>query len=356
MSVALSRTVSHQRQPLGQNFAAPPCRIEHARPNLRSKSASPGRGGPATLRGRSMRGNAKRTALIALIAGLPLWAPGVANANEPDAVSGSVTGGEDASPATTTLDPDPQAAQKLELAGSYFTMKYGAGSAAEYNSQAQAYAAAYGGDGSSAVSGCDPGGAHTECETTIRVLNLEHIGQAKNYYCGPATGVMILRFQKQGRSAANGATLDQASVAGLAHMETDKWGKTRFWPEGDNPGHQMRKGLNQWREGTNRGYYVDEATPSVTEFKKALIYDIDRASGYPFAVETLEEVDGPHYNGHPSTETIGHWITAFGYRSSGDGTHFADPATTVWSAVNPKFRVDTSTFVNRYLQVHGITW
>src|SRR5690606_19255166 len=37
-----------------------------------------------------------------------------------------------------------------------------------------------------------------------RVLSVAHYGQQKNYYCGPASGKMVLKYLNEGASAYNG--------------------------------------------------------------------------------------------------------------------------------------------------------
>lgn len=112
--------------------------------------------------------------------------------------------------------------------------------------------------------------------------------------------------------------------------------------------------MNKWRQGSSTGYYVDDGAPSATEFKSHLVYDAD--NNYPLGADTVEMAGGVHYNGHPSNQTIGHWIVGKGYYNYGDGSYFADPATTVWSTVSPEFSYATSTFTNRFLQSNGVTW
>jgi hypothetical protein len=174
-----------------------------------------------------------------------------------------------------------------------------------------------------------------------------HYAQAKNFYCGPATGKMILNYKNEGPSAFNGETQTQAHIADAYHMRTDINGKTG-WDSG-----LFRIGLNKWRVGSEIGYYTDNGAPTAAEFESALVYDVDNA--FPVAASTVEFLNGSHYNGHPN-QTIGHWIVGEGYYSYGDGAYFLDPATSVWTSVSPSFTYGTASFANRFLQSNGITW
>jgi len=190
-------------------------------------------------------------------------------------------------------------------------------------------------------------GATTE-QAATKVLAVRHYGQIKSFYCGPASGKMILKYLDAGPSRYNHRLQTQRRIGGPAHMATDVNGKTS-WASG-----LFRVGLNRWREGKSDGFYVDKHDPSVSYFTNALTLDVDR--GYPFGADTVEVAGGVHYNGHPTNQTIGHWIVAHGYFGGGTSTRFADPSTTVWSTPSDHFTYTTSDFVNRFLNQNGITW
>lgn len=190
------------------------------------------------------------------------------------------------------------------------------------------------------------------CPATKRVLNVQHAGQIKNYYCAPTTGFMILRYQREGRSAYNGASLSQRHVAGAAHMRTDINGRTS-WTNQNRP---FRKGLNRWRGDS---FYVRTASPSNAKFRAALRSDID--NHMPFGVSTLEFLGGRHYNEHPD-DTIGHWIVGQGYRNNLDTTSFDDPAANAsglssnWDDAVPNFAAGTNYLNGTFVEPHGIVW
>lgn len=181
-----------------------------------------------------------------------------------------------------------------------------------------------------------------------RTLRLKHKGQAKSYWCGPAAGAMIVDsiFGGPIKSKYNGAGFGQASFAGPAHMETERHGKTA-WDSG-----LFARGVNRWI-GANHYQQVD--SPSVATMRGALRSSIG-LGGRPVAADTVEFAGGKHYNGHPTNQTIGHWIVAFGYEDGGAKVKFADPSTTVWSGVSPKFKANTKYFTNTFLQSNGIAY
>jgi hypothetical protein len=119
--------------------------------------------------------------------------------------------------------------------------------------------------------------------------------------------------------------------------------------------HGFRIGLKRWRQGTSTGFFVDLGSPSATDVSIALTFDIYHQT-MSFGADTVELAGGVHYNGHPSNQTIGHWVTAYAHSSSGATGSWADPSTTVWAAPSPKFSYSTSAFTSRFLQNNGITW
>lgn len=191
------------------------------------------------------------------------------------------------------------------------------------------------------------------CPPQARVLAVSHAAQIKYYYCGPATGVMIMRYEGVGDSAYNGAPLDQEHVAGPDHMRTDIHNSTAW--ESD----AFRVGINRWRSGTGTGFYVKLPSPSNGEFRAALGSDIDNQM--PFGVSTLELYNSAHYNGHPNS-TIGHWIVGQGYLDYRDTTSFDDPAANSsalsqsWDGVQPDFTAPTDHFNQTFVHSHGIVW
>lgn len=181
-----------------------------------------------------------------------------------------------------------------------------------------------------------------------KTLALTQFGQATNYFCGPAAGYMVIRYLHGSSFASrhNGASLSQANLATDSHMRTAVTGSTD-WGTGN-----WVRGVNRWRGST---WYVQVNAPSGSLLTSVATHSI-RWNGMPFAADTVELQGGVHYNGHPVNRTIGHWIVAYGYSSSGATTSWADPATTVWSGVNPKFSYTTALFASRFLWTNGIAY
>lgn len=182
---------------------------------------------------------------------------------------------------------------------------------------------------------------------TARRLAISVQGQQNNYYCGPASGRMILQAIGRTRSHGTNVALSQSALATSTYMSTNSQGATR-WARGD-----FEKGLNTWIRGTSTGDYRRVASPSVNQFQGSLLSNIGR-QGRPFGVSTVEFKGGKHYNGHPKDQTIGHWIVAYGYRSSGESGYFVDPAYTIWEDTGYWFEWGTYGFTRDFVQTNGI--
>jgi hypothetical protein len=183
------------------------------------------------------------------------------------------------------------------------------------------------------------------CPPAGHLLPVPYHGQTTNYYCGPASGVMIADWLGAGPSAANGTSLSQVHMAGPVHMQTDQYGNTSYASK------RFTTGLNQWLRGTDGGYYTQHDSPSVNTFRQGLAYDIDDM--HAFGADTVEIAGGAHYNNHPRDTTIGHWLTVRGYTDYKDTTHFRDPSATIWPQVAQSFNMGTNSFVNSYMQSNG---
>jgi hypothetical protein len=257
------------------------------------------------------------------------------------AADGEGTGGDvcyvDCGPAA---DDFAQSADRTQLEAAYYDVLYGSGSVQAFLDLASTYARNYDDDSAMQVP-VDPPPADA-------VLAMDQVAQANDHYCGPASGVMILRYLHAGRSAANNATLDQASVAGPAHMQADD-GATEWLS------YRFRIGLNEWLRGHPKGYYTEMHNPSGQQFKNAVIYDV--LHNHPLGAGTVESANLIHYNGHPKAQLIGHWIVPHGYFNNGGKTRFADPATSPsvgWPNIAPKFTYDTTDFANTFLNNNGM--
>jgi hypothetical protein len=187
-----------------------------------------------------------------------------------------------------------------------------------------------------------------------RVRGVAHHAQVRSYYCGPATAYSIIEYVRgaKKKSAWDGKGLSQNNLAASTYLNTDARRVTP-WSAG-----RMKVTLNRWTSGTDKGWYVDKASPTPAEFKKALAWNIDRRR--PFAVDAVEMQGGRHYNGHPVNQTIGHWIVVRGYSGSGAVAHFVDPlagsSAVGWPNARPYFTSAPTAFTKNFLQSNGMTW
>ncbi|KRF23950.1 hypothetical protein ASG95_04705 [Phycicoccus sp. Soil803] len=181
---------------------------------------------------------------------------------------------------------------------------------------------------------------------TSRSLGVVQVGQNKDYYCGPASGYEIIRYLHGAgfTSRFDGTSPGQAGLANANHMETDKYGKTD-WARAD-----WTRGVNRWR-GVN--WYVQVHAPSGSLLKSVAAQSIG-GNGMPFSGNTVEFVDGPHYNKHPN-RLIGHWIAAYAYSNSGGTIGWADSSTTIFTTAARYFSYSSSSFAT-FLQSNGIAY
>ncbi len=188
---------------------------------------------------------------------------------------------------------------------------------------------------------------------STHILGVVQSAQIKSYCCGPASGYMTIREMEGSgyTSRYDGSTLSQTAMANANHMRTDISGGTSW-----SSGHFIR-GVNRWLGSST---FVQSNRPSASLFSWIVTFSTDSA-GQPIAPDTVEFAYGPHYNGHPSGNLIGHWIVADGYYSYGATTHFADPAgqssAVSWGYLASRyFTYATTNFANSFLQNNGVAW
>ncbi|MFE5899864.1 C39 family peptidase [Streptomyces sp. NPDC056488] len=180
-----------------------------------------------------------------------------------------------------------------------------------------------------------------------RVLAVTHYAQARSYYCGPATGAMMIKMIDGFISSRyNGNAFSQENLANSAHMDTNAQGWT------DWSSKKFIFGLNRWR-GEN--YYVQIPSPAPDNAVNAMRHSIgDNAK--PIAADTVEFAEDRHYNNHPRDKTIGHWIAAYGYHTDGRYGKWVDPSTSVWPDVYKSFEYNTRDFTATFLQSNGYAY
>jgi hypothetical protein len=161
-------------------------------------------------------------------------------------------------------------------------------------------------------------------------------GEQRNYWCGPAALVSTLKESGHGTRTQSWA----AGVLGTTTNGTDMGG--------------MLSALNAY----SGGFKYDEVFESgawssyVSGYESHLKSDIDSGNG--LVGNAYEVPGGPHLAGHPN-ELIYHYIAIDGYYDNGATTHYADPATTVWSTV-PAYSKISSSLLVRILGGRGYYW
>lgn len=185
--------------------------------------------------------------------------------------------------------------------------------------------------------------AATATTPDARTLTITHRPQALSYYCGPATAQMVLSWDAYEYSAWDGALRSQSNLAKSTYLYTTAEEGTAF-----SKG-RMPWTLNRWIWGNTTGLYdrayESVAKPSVSAYKALYQESIGR-NGKSIAVGTVEIAGSYHYNGHPTGQTIGHWIVNYGYDST--TTSYADPANILWDT-NARFSGTTNIFIDRYV-------
>jgi hypothetical protein len=293
--------------------------------------------------------------LVAFTSGLAVAVPATAQTLgpviAPQPGMGNVTGG-DVTPVGAAPAMTQQAKAKVAATLAWdAAMKAGntAGAAKTMN----AYTAQWGGAGAGiqAQSMSETQSAAVMLPTLApppasRILGVVQVGQQNGFFCGPASGYMIIRFLHGAgfRSRFDGSAPGQAGLGNANHMATTA-NRVTAWATG-----RYVTGVNRWRGGRD---YVQVNAPSATLLNTVFRRSIG-AQGMPFAGDTVEFAGGAHYNGHPN-RTIGHWITAYGYSTSGAVGRWADSSTTRFPAAQRTFSYNTASF-SRFLRSNGIAF
>lgn len=179
----------------------------------------------------------------------------------------------------------------------------------------------------------------------VNRLGVAYAGQQTNYYCGPATGYMILKYKGKTKSAADsGLSLSQNNLAGSGYMKTSAQGSTN-WGSGDLP-----RGINKWYGAT---YLRQINSPSRNTLMGAVVTNVINKK--PVASATYEGANGSHYNKHPRAQTVRHWVATYGYAANGDLLYMKDPSAAIWSSYGvASDYTSTASAWGSYLSSYGI--
>jgi hypothetical protein len=255
-----------------------------------------------------------------------------------------------------TAQQQAQLAQKQALAQQYAQAQQSA-TATSSDQQAQGVIAS-------------PGGGQTVGNTPInnklarqsaRALNVVQASQLTDYYCGPATAYEILGYQMihnglGSTTGPNGETLSQSTLAGATYLETDEYDGTNWSP------YVMDPTLNAW---LHTSFYAAQPGSGVSggfstsTWEADLKTDID--SGWAIAGNVVEYAGGAHLVGHPTNETIYHWIAITGYTGFDTYTTYVDSVhgdTQFWSwaaNVPPQSTISSGTMTS-LLNGRGYVW
>lgn len=168
-------------------------------------------------------------------------------------------------------------------------------------------------------------------------FNVTWAGQPNNYFCGPASGWMILNAIGAHQSA-QGTPLSIDAVASRDYMNTVDYGYTSFHDR------RFEYGMNRW---LGRDAYTTIHTPSVDQVRDSVKSSFHK--GLPTAVDAQERRGGPHYNGHPNS-TFSHIMVVTSYDPNTDSMRMADPGVHyLWNG-EEQFWYHLPSFTQNFLQ------
>ncbi|ADL49855.1 C39 family peptidase [Clostridium cellulovorans] len=151
--------------------------------------------------------------------------------------------------------------------------------------------------------------------------------QQKNYYCGPATAVMILRYE--------GIDMEQEEVA--IDLETENYEGTPWYDDS----YPMKDTLNKYLKEDVYQELSGKCDSNV--IVDSIVKTLDK--GYLVAVNIVETSLTAHLEGHPRDQDIYHWIVICDYEDNGKNFKYMDPAASSvvsWHRGVPKIGTVTS--------------
>lgn len=180
------------------------------------------------------------------------------------------------------------------------------------------------------------------------VTRITQVAQETSFYCGPATGVMLVKGK---------ASVSQTTMKNKMGTTTAGTG----WSPG--PNGSVPKALNYYLSGRD---YTGTAVPSgggtaanKTTYRKRLVSNVMSNRGIAGNVMVPKSGDRP--TGYPKGKVTHHWIAIRGYSNYGAMTHWADsasaPASIVsWGPNVPKYgNLDSNVMMGLFGQ-RGYVW
>jgi hypothetical protein len=183
------------------------------------------------------------------------------------------------------------------------------------------------------------------CPPVSASLNTPQAAQQTTYYCGPATAYEMLKGMGK-TTGPHGEVLSQSVLAGSSYLQTNALGQTPW----SGP-YVMGPSLNAW---AGQSFYAAQYAPSLTTYIADVTVDI--YLGWPVAANVVEEANNTvHLVGHPTNQTIYHWVAIKGYNTNGNNTTYVDSVhgTTFWSWSPNVPAQSTIPSNNMYIMVNG---
>lgn len=174
-------------------------------------------------------------------------------------------------------------------------------------------------------------------------FNMSWSAQENGYYCGPATGEMILRMKGYSVSSS-GKALSQSNLARPEFMATDKYKRTSF-ADG-----KVKVSVQAWTG--NKFTYKQTQSPSVEQFQDAITRSFT-VTGWPVVVDTQEWAWRAHYNGHPAYSEFSHLMPVEGYNPKTGKIILLDPASFYYAGSSRAFEYNLGAF-QQFLSPYGI--
>jgi len=286
------------------------------------------------------------TVFLALMGMVPVAAQ-AATQNDTNGAASETGGG-------TALQPLTYTAAEKEVLRQRLSGEVAAGrvGASEVRAQlASAGLAASAVDAALANAGSSKAALATTPSEAAKSVSVPHKAQTKTYYCGPASGLMILNGAGVTKSKKTGATLTQAVLANSSHMNTEGYGSTPWSPA------QFARGLNNASGWTGGKIFIHQRPASLALFKAIASWrvEITNTAG---GINMQETYASGTYNGHPAValgKQRGHWLANYGYTTDVASVKIDDPASgaTVlgWnqSMIKDKFSIASSKVYPNFL-------
>lgn len=170
-------------------------------------------------------------------------------------------------------------------------------------------------------------------------MPIDWVGQSTNYYCGPASLEMVLRYKGATRSV-RGEALSQRVLANGYYTNADGWHLGRHgtsWEEA-----RLSLAANRWM-GAN--VYVNHSSPSAAQLRAAVVNSFKKDA--PVIVDTVQVAGSWTFNNHGNWGTASHIVVVTGYNEKTDTATFLDPLPGRGSR---QFTYNLGQFAERFLQ------